>query len=358
MNVIIDRWYLKPGQDKYVFMEENILSDYIDYVLVVCSSNYTKKANARNGGVGDETQIMSTELYKKTKQTKFIPVVIEKDDYGEAYVPNYLKSRIFIDGTSEQFFEEIVNYLWGIDDEPPLIGQRWKGDTPYVFLPPDRRVPVTQKLVETFNQQTISMFNLQREVFRFSLYELTNFQKGGLSDELISRLDIALRATRQAIFNDYSDNGSPEIRILVRVFDGIDKYNCLVVDGDCLSENIKPIKYDCSLIELAHSHNRPVIKSIWPEYHSPSSDDTIFKDFLVIASSTLNYNKLPLYALEICVKRKDHKDKLLAICALGLDRILERLFEAVLQPFAKQKDSLIEELIANNLINRTENTSV
>ena len=53
-----------------------------------------EKAACRKGGVGTESTIMSDEIYSKADQTKFLPVVFEKDNDGMIYKPHFLKSRI------------------------------------------------------------------------------------------------------------------------------------------------------------------------------------------------------------------------------------------------------------------------
>ena len=63
VEVIIDKWDLKEGQDKYAFMEQAVTSNDIDRVLIISDKMYAEKANSRRGGVGDETIIISPEIY-------------------------------------------------------------------------------------------------------------------------------------------------------------------------------------------------------------------------------------------------------------------------------------------------------
>jgi hypothetical protein len=41
-----------------------------DYVTLVCTPKYAKKANERSGGVGYETSVVTGELYNQTKSAK------------------------------------------------------------------------------------------------------------------------------------------------------------------------------------------------------------------------------------------------------------------------------------------------
>ena len=72
VDVVLDKWDLKEGNDKYVFMEQCVTDPEIKKVLIICDKVYAEKANTRKGGVGDETVIISSEVYGKAKQEKFI----------------------------------------------------------------------------------------------------------------------------------------------------------------------------------------------------------------------------------------------------------------------------------------------
>lgn len=97
IEVILDQTHLKFGHDKYVFMEKIVADVTIDKVLIIYNKDYAEKANARTGGVGDESMIITPELYGKIEQTKFIPIVFEKDSHGIAYLPSYLKRIMYVD---------------------------------------------------------------------------------------------------------------------------------------------------------------------------------------------------------------------------------------------------------------------
>ena len=121
VDVIIDEYNLKDGQDKYLFMEQCVTDDSISRVLLICDESYCKKANNRDGGVGDEIVIISPEVYGKSKQEKFIPIVVERDENGKEYLPQFIKSRIYIDLTIgdpsyEENYEKLLRNIY----EKPL----------------------------------------------------------------------------------------------------------------------------------------------------------------------------------------------------------------------------------------------
>ncbi|MBI2805840.1 MAG: toll/interleukin-1 receptor domain-containing protein [Planctomycetes bacterium] len=109
--VVFDQWDLTHGQDKFAYMERMVGDPTITKVLMICDRKYVEKADARDGGVGVETVIITPEVYNKTAQTKFIPILRERDEDGEAFLPIYLKSRIYIDFCDDDNFAESYDKL-------------------------------------------------------------------------------------------------------------------------------------------------------------------------------------------------------------------------------------------------------
>ena len=92
VDVKLDVWDLKEGQDKYVYMEQCVTNPDIDKVLILSDRVYAEKADKRKGGVGDETTIISAEVYGNAEQQKFIPVVMAiqgSDPFAEMLIINY-----------------------------------------------------------------------------------------------------------------------------------------------------------------------------------------------------------------------------------------------------------------------------
>ena len=129
IDIILDVYDLKDGQDKYAFMEQSVNDPTVNHVLIICDKTYAEKANARAGGVGDETVIITPEIYGNAKQTKFIPVIFEKDENGNAYRPTYIKSRIYVDLSDENSYEaEYEKLLRDLYHKPlfqkPALGRK------------------------------------------------------------------------------------------------------------------------------------------------------------------------------------------------------------------------------------------
>ena len=129
IDVLIDKWNLKEGNDTYAFMERSVTDAEVTNVLLLLDPIYEEKANARQGGVGTETQIISAEVYNKTEQTKFIPVVFERKKDGGIPKPAYLKQTLHFDLSQEENFDDeyqrLVKRLYGVEIyKKPEIGKK------------------------------------------------------------------------------------------------------------------------------------------------------------------------------------------------------------------------------------------
>lgn len=142
VDVVLDKWDLKEGQDKYAFMERCVNDPEITKVLIICDKAYAQKADNRTGGVGDETVIISSEIYGNMKQEKFIPVIAEKDEDGKPYAPTYIKTRIYVDLSNQDTYEmEYEKLLRNIYEKPqfikPKLGKKpeWLDEEKTNFFP-------------------------------------------------------------------------------------------------------------------------------------------------------------------------------------------------------------------------------
>jgi hypothetical protein len=153
IDTVIDKWNLKEGHDKYNFMETMVKSPEIRKVLIILDKKYSEKAEQRDGGVGTEAQIISPKIYGDVSQEKFIPIVTEKDENGNAYIPTFLESRIYIDLSDEDKFEENYERLLRNIYRRPAYSKPKIGKAPnYLF----EETPITHKTsnnVRSFDNQ-------------------------------------------------------------------------------------------------------------------------------------------------------------------------------------------------------------
>lgn len=156
VHCVMDIYDLKDGQDKNKFMEQMVNDPSVNKVLLICNKEYAEKANARKGGVGIESTIVSEDIYSNAEQTKFIPIVFEYAADGKPCVPTFVKSRIFIDlSTSEKYAEGYDQLLRDIYDKPlhkrPVLGNMpsyLKEDKP-AFLPTAHKVETIKQAILT-----------------------------------------------------------------------------------------------------------------------------------------------------------------------------------------------------------------
>ena len=194
VDVVLDRWSLKEGNDTYAFMEQSVTDPTITNVLILLDPVYEKKANGRDGGVGTETQIISPEIYNKVTQEKFLPVVFERGIDGEIPKPQYLKTMLHFDLSQEEKYDleyqRLVKRLYGIEIvEKPELGKKpsWV----------EEKSTISAKLrtgYECLKQQKSD--NVKKEEFRNFLFtvkeKIVNFSKDKLEDSISADEYIAL----------------------------------------------------------------------------------------------------------------------------------------------------------------------
>lgn len=126
IDVILDKWDLREGHDAHAFMESMVTDPNINKVALICDRQYVEKANSRGGGVGTEAQIITPQLYGRIAQDKFVAVITERDTDGTALTPAYYGSRIYIDLSSidryEEEYQRLVRWVYDkpLHERPPL----------------------------------------------------------------------------------------------------------------------------------------------------------------------------------------------------------------------------------------------
>ncbi len=130
VDVKADFWELRDGHDVYNFMEKIGNPDFIDKVLMIFDKSYVEKANNKKAGTGVETQIISKDIYKQIedKNVRFVGIVIETDENGDACCPYFYKSKMYIDYCDEDSAESYDQILRFIYNKPlkkkPKFGKR------------------------------------------------------------------------------------------------------------------------------------------------------------------------------------------------------------------------------------------
>lgn len=117
IRVIIDERNLEIGDDLPLFMEKNLVES--NFIIVILTPGYKKRADDREGGVGYEASIMAASLSKKEAGKKFLPVTFET--YRDDIVPVFLSSKLASDLsddlnsiTFQKAFEKLKRTILGI----------------------------------------------------------------------------------------------------------------------------------------------------------------------------------------------------------------------------------------------------
>lgn len=126
IDAIIDQWDLNAGDDLPKFMEKNLRES--DYVLMICTNKYVKKANSGLGGVGYEKMIITSEFMKSIDSNKIIPIIRQN---GTNKVPTFLKSKIYIDMSYHKDFEFSFDELIRKIHNAPLYKKPKIGNIPF-----------------------------------------------------------------------------------------------------------------------------------------------------------------------------------------------------------------------------------
>ena len=247
IDVVLDKWDLSEGNDTYAFMEKCVTDSTITNVLMLLDPVYAKKADEHAGGVGTETQIISAKVYQEVTQDKFIPVVMERDEYGNVCKPTYLQGRLHFDLSKvedyDNTYQRLVKTLFGeeIYAKPELGKKPLWVEKPIVVAPKkvvvydslkhiqiakvrnqsfvDYLSDIRKRIVDFSQQQQKT--NLQSEEY-LELYSSTESMK---TDFLLllknsSYVDTGYKALAnffEETFNDFSIHSSYNVEIM-RVF--------------------------------------------------------------------------------------------------------------------------------------------
>jgi len=93
-EVILDKYYLKPGKSIPHFVEESISKS--SRIIIIFTPNYKLKADKRAGGVGYEYSIMNADLYQnQTLNEKVIPLL--RVGNFTASIPAFMQQYIHIE---------------------------------------------------------------------------------------------------------------------------------------------------------------------------------------------------------------------------------------------------------------------
>lgn len=115
IDIVLDQWDLALGQDVSAFMQRGVASS--DRVIMICSEEYVKKADAGVGGVGYERLIITSEVVENIDTKKFIPVI--RGNPALLKVPRCIGPRLYIDfSRDEEYSEKLEEIVREIHNSP------------------------------------------------------------------------------------------------------------------------------------------------------------------------------------------------------------------------------------------------
>jgi TIR domain len=150
IEVILDQTHLRLGDRTPYFMEQSATSSR--FVLVICTEAYKTKFDARKGGAGYESHIITGEIVDQVGVNKFIPI-LRQGDWRTALpiaLSGVLGADFRKDSTDE--YQKLVNHLLDLVDANPVGSKTpWPGAaqsrppvvTPQAYIEQLKKLPDT-----------------------------------------------------------------------------------------------------------------------------------------------------------------------------------------------------------------------
>lgn len=267
--VVLDQWDLQEGQDLNDFMEKMVKDPDIKRVIIVSDSAYAAKADARKGGVGTETQIISQEVYESIAQIKFVPILRERDSEGKACLPIYLKSRKYIDfsdpNNDPEAYDELLRNIYErprrpkpplgtapshiFDDDATVVSSAQKAKRFREFVFSGKGNPLAA--LEDFTEEFVG--NLEELRMTYSRDDADTWCQRirAKIDSATAHRDILVDVVRAGVGMPSSQFIPPLIALLERIMplherpEGVNRYS------DCSEDNYKLLCYEFFLYVMA-----------------------------------------------------------------------------------------------------------
>lgn len=272
VDVILDKWDLKEGNDANAFMEKMVTDPEIKKVVMICDKKYADKADHRKGGVGTETQIISPEIYSKQDQNKFVAVISELDDGGKPYLPVFYKSRIYIDlSDTERYainFDQLLRWIY---DKPLFVKPELGAKPSFLDEPSSINLGTTsnhRRAIDALKNNRANIKPVLRDYFDsfiagFEKFRITE-HKGSFDDQVVENIEKFIPYKKEIIdlfvvIAQYSDTKETH-QIISRFF-----------------ENLIPFR------------DRPAGMQSWKEWDFDNYKFIIHELFLYLIASFLRY---------------------------------------------------------------------
>jgi len=122
VDVKLDQWDLGPGDNMFQFMEKSVTCS--DFILLICTPGYAERSEERSGGVGYESNIITSRIAERAGKQKFIPILRSGD--WKTSVPAWLKFVAGCDLRGDPYlpdqFQQLLKVLHGKNASAPALG--------------------------------------------------------------------------------------------------------------------------------------------------------------------------------------------------------------------------------------------
>lgn len=136
VNVLLDQWELRFGDDVPKFMERSVRG--ADRVLMVCTEPYVHKADEGKGGVGYESMIVTSELVADLGTAKFIPLI--RQSSCPASKPVSVSTRLHIDFSDDGQYSDSLDLLLRELHSAPLSRKPALGVNPFAAKRAEQKI--------------------------------------------------------------------------------------------------------------------------------------------------------------------------------------------------------------------------
>lgn len=110
VEAVIDEWDIENYNDDIAFFMEGALRN-CDFVLIICTDEYARRSNNREGGVGTESTIITGDFYNSEEKNKYLPIARQYSKRIISCLPDYLKTKRAIDFSTDSKYNESMEML-------------------------------------------------------------------------------------------------------------------------------------------------------------------------------------------------------------------------------------------------------
>ncbi|HAR6224973.1 TIR domain-containing protein [Staphylococcus pseudintermedius] len=250
IDVILDVWDCTEGDDLNYFMESMVNDETIDFVIILSDIQYCNRANDREGGVGKESTIISSQIYDKQRDSKFIPVFLDILSDGKPALPTFCNTRFAIDMTDIELDIEKTEEIARKIHNKPLF------EKPKIGKVPD------------YNQNQNDLKKAIKKLnFSKSYNETRNFEEA---------LDIIYK-TLENIENSVEEYNRDDLMTLKEVFDTWKELITYALNND-----------NFYFRELIIEHYNRCLKLTEEEFKNPMTRIFNYFSFLILVSEALS----------------------------------------------------------------------